>query len=349
MYPHIDNLMDLLVKSQLNALSALFNTDILRPIAIQKLDILTHEFWYPGIPRDINKYIGKISSPSYLSKSLALLEQYQIHLDPTISYGITGGHIPIVEYLPNLSSNDYKIFTKQKDHVPQSTCIHRCNYRTLTHPLNDNYTIPARLQQIPDQSLGCHLNDHSLILQDARIKCSISIRTNRLSTFNIFNRLNQEHKRFKNLPLSKYYVSTKPLHQIRHSAHSIYLAQHNVNTVTTTIITPELPSLHDQNHVLQQLSSVIASALLCDDKIKLTLIDIASKFFSYTNFQFYSDGSVSDIGTINSKSGFGWSESFAILTILLVLPPNATCEIFTDSQNCIDAFNQRLGSPIISP
>ncbi|GBC49877.2 ribonuclease H-like domain-containing protein [Rhizophagus irregularis DAOM 181602=DAOM 197198] len=215
------------------------------------------------------------------------------------------------------------------------------NYRTLTHPLNDNYTIPARLQQIPDQSC--------LILQDARIKCSISIRTNRLSTFNIFNRLNQEHKRFKNLPLSKYYVSTKPLHQIRHSAHSIYLAQHNVNTVTTTIITPELPSLHDQNHVLQQLSSVIASALLCDDKIKLTLIDIASKFFSYTNFQFYSDGSVSDIGTINSKSGFGWSESFAILTILLVLPPNATCEIFTDSQNCIDAFNQRLGSPIISP
>ncbi|CAG8761241.1 7365_t:CDS:2, partial [Rhizophagus irregularis] len=95
MYPHIDNLMDLLVKSQLNALSALFNTDILRPIAIQKLDILTHELWYPGIPRDINKYIGKISSPSYLSKSLALLEQYQIHLDPTISYGITGGHIPI--------------------------------------------------------------------------------------------------------------------------------------------------------------------------------------------------------------------------------------------------------------
>ncbi|CAG8767632.1 19348_t:CDS:2, partial [Rhizophagus irregularis] len=81
--------------------------------------------------------------------------------------------------------------------------------------------------------------------------------------------------------------------------------QHNVNTVTTTIITPELPSLHDQNHVLQQLSSVIASALLCDDKIKLTLIDIASKFFSYTNFQFYSDGSVSDIESrINNSNMF---------------------------------------------
>ncbi|CAB5393025.1 unnamed protein product [Rhizophagus irregularis] len=158
---------------------------------------------------------------------------------------------------------------------------------------------PRSLPLILTPCSGCHLNDHSLILQDARIKCSISIRTNRLSTFNIFNHSNQEHKRFKNLPLSKYYVSTKPLHQIRHSAHSIYLAQHNVNTVTTTTTTLELPSLHDQNHVLRQLSSVIDSALLCDDKIKLTLIDIASKFLSYTNFQFYSDGSVSDIDTFN--------------------------------------------------
>ena len=114
MFPHIDNLMDLLVKSQLNSLSALFNTEVLRPIAIQKLDMLTQELWYPGIPRDINKYIGKISSPSYLSKSLALLEQYQIHLDPTISYGIIGGDTPIVDYLPNLSSNDYKSLRKKR-------------------------------------------------------------------------------------------------------------------------------------------------------------------------------------------------------------------------------------------
>lgn len=114
MFPHIDNLMDLLVKSQLNSLLALFNTDTLRPIAIQKLDMLTQELWYPGIPPNINKYIGKLSPPSYLSKSLTLLEQYQIHLDLTISYGITGGHTPIVEYLPNLSSNDYKSLRNKK-------------------------------------------------------------------------------------------------------------------------------------------------------------------------------------------------------------------------------------------
>ncbi|EXX58599.1 hypothetical protein RirG_196470 [Rhizophagus irregularis DAOM 197198w] len=327
MYPHIDNLMDLLVKSQLNALSALFNTDTLRPIAIQKLDILTHELWYPGIPRDINKYIGKISSPSYLSKSLALLEQYQIHLDPTISYGIIGGHTPIVEYLLNLSSNDYKSLRNKRimylnQLVSADDTDTRSSITTMEHYLPFNN--PSILNNVTPQSprslpliltpcSGCHLNDHSLILQDACIKCSISIRTNRLSTFNVFNHSNQEHKRFKNLPLSKYYVSTKPLYQIRHSAHSIYLAQHNVNTVTSTTTTLELPSLHDPNHVLRQLSSVIDSALLCDDKIKLTLIDIASKFLFYTNFQFYSDGSVSDIGTINSKSGFGWVQTDPLL------------------------------------
>ncbi|PKB99820.1 hypothetical protein RhiirA5_429120 [Rhizophagus irregularis] len=451
MFPHIDNLLDLLVKSQTNSLLALFNTDTLRPIAIQKLDILTQELWYPGIPQDINKYIGKISTPSYLSRSLALLEQYQIHLDLTVSYGIIGGHTPIVDYLPDLSSNDYKSLRNKRimyldqlvspdgNYLLTWNEVKRLNnnnfkgpkpkwfkllendftlsnYRTLTYPLTDNYSIPTRLQNIPERSLdtdthssistmeyyipfnnsllvndsssqllrssplilipctGCHLNDNSLVLQDARIKCSISIRIIRLSVFNIFHRSNQEHKKYANLLLKKYFVSTKPLHFIRHSAHSIYLAQHNINTITP-IHTPLSANSHSSvnDDISNQLILPIQSALLCIDSIKLSLIDIAKKFFPFTNFEFYSDGSVSDIGTINSKSGFGWlqtnplipqlsfngssiffpssfkSESLAILTILLVLPFNATCHIYTDSQNCIDIFNQRLLSPTISP
>ncbi|EXX53657.1 hypothetical protein RirG_241980 [Rhizophagus irregularis DAOM 197198w] len=329
MFPHIDNLLDLLVKSQSNSLLALFNTDTLRPIAIQKLDILAQELWYPGIPQNINKYIGKISTPSYLSRSLALLEQYQIHLDLTVSYGIIGGHTPIVDYLPDLSSNDYKSLRNKRimyldqlvspdgNYLLTWNEVKRLNnnnfkgpkpkwfnllendftlsnYRTLTYPLTDNYSIPTCLQNVPERSLGshkkhnewtyhwnasiqncvigktylqdtdthssistmehyipinnsllvnntssqsllssplilipctgCQLNDYSLVLQDARIKCSISIRTNRLSVFIIFHCSNQEHKQYANLHLKKYFVSTKPLHFIRHSAHSIYLA-----------------------------------------------------------------------------------------------------------------------------
>ncbi|CAB4396010.1 unnamed protein product [Rhizophagus irregularis] len=346
MFPHIDNLLDLLVKSQTNSLLALFNTDTLRPIAIQKLDMLTQELWYPGIPREINKYIGKISTPSYLSKSLALLEQYQIHLDLTVNYSIIGGHTPVMDYLPNLSSNDYKslrnkrIMTKPKWFNFLENDFTLSNYRTLTYPLIDNYSIPTRLQNIPEQIIGshkkynewtyhwnvsmqnciigktylqdtdtrssisimehyipfnnsllvnnspsqlscssplilipctgCHFNDHSLILQDARIKCTISIRSNRLSVFNTFHRSNQEHKKYTYLSLKKYFVSTKPLHFIRHSAHSIYLAQHNVNTLAppNTLTSTSTPSF-DNEDTIKQLISTIQSALLCNDSIKL--------------------------------------------------------------------------------
>ncbi|PKB98789.1 hypothetical protein RhiirA5_430804 [Rhizophagus irregularis] len=222
--------------------------------------------------------------------------------------------------------------------------------------------------------MGCHLNDYSLVLQDARIKCTISIRINRLSVFNIFHRSNQVHKRYANLLLKKYFVSTKPLHFIRYSAHSIYLAQHNINTITPVHTSLSANSqTSDNDDIIKQLTLPIQSALLCKDFIKSSLIDIAKKFLPFTNFEFYSDGSVSNIGTINSKSGFGWlqtnpsipqlsfngstiffpssfkSESLAILTILLVLPFYATCHIYTDSQNCIDIFNQKLLSPTISP
>ncbi|CAB4392684.1 unnamed protein product [Rhizophagus irregularis] len=137
---------------------------------------------------------------------------------------------------------------------------------------------------------GCHLNDHSLALQDARIKCTISIRSNRLSVFNVFHRSNQEHKKFINLSLKKYFVSTKPLHFIRHSAHSIYLAQHNINTVVPpSTLTSTSPPLSNNDDIIKQLIFTIQSALLCKDSIKSSLIDIAKKFLPFTNFEFYSD------------------------------------------------------------
>ncbi|PKK56972.1 hypothetical protein RhiirC2_798926 [Rhizophagus irregularis] len=356
MFPHIDNLLDLLVKSQTNLLLALFNTDTLRPIAIQKLDMLIQELWYLGIPRDINKYIGKISTPSYLSKSLALLEQYQIHLDLTVSYGIIEGHTPVVDYLPNLSSHDYKSLRNKRimyldqlvssdgnylltwDEVKRlnnnnfkgpkpniQNCIigktylqdtdTRSSISTMEHfiPINNSLLGNDPSFQ-PSQSsplilvpcMGCHLNDHSLVLQDTRIRCTISVCTNRLSVFNTFHRSNQEHKKYANLLLKKYFVSTKPLHLIRHSAHSIYLAQHNINTIIPpSVLTPTSSYISNNDDIIKQLTLIIQSALLCKDSIKLSLIDIAKKFLPFTNFKFYSDGSVSNIGTINSKSGFG--------------------------------------------
>ncbi|PKK62725.1 hypothetical protein RhiirC2_789937 [Rhizophagus irregularis] len=81
------------------------------------------------------------------------------------------------------------------------------------------------------------------------------------------------------------------------------------------------------------------TALLCKNSIKLSLIDLAKKFLPFTNFEFYSDGSVSNIGTINSKSSFEWLQTDPS-------PPQLSSN---DSQNCIDIFNQKLLLPTISP
>ncbi|CAB4485285.1 unnamed protein product [Rhizophagus irregularis] len=231
-------------------------------------------------------------------------------------------------------------------------------------------SLPHPLILIPCS--GCHLNDYSLVSVDTRIKCSITTRTNKLSMFKTFGLSSNEHKKYKNNHYKKYFISTKPLHLIRHSAYDIYLFHHN-------IIIPSSPSPKycsqnlNHNNVLNHTNSIIDSALICDNQIKLSLSSIAVTFSQYTNFEFYSDGSVFNIGTIDSKSGFGWvqtdpsvpittfngstiffpssfkSESLAILTILITLPPHATCKIYTDSQNCIDTFNSRLNSSVISP
>ncbi|CAG8737518.1 15029_t:CDS:2, partial [Rhizophagus irregularis] len=294
------------LKSQSNSLLALFNTDTLRPIAIQKLDILAQELWYPGIPQNINKYIGKISTPSYLSRSLALLEQYQIHLDLTVSYGIIGGHTPI--NVPERSLGSHKKHNEWTYHWNASiqNCVIGKTYlqdtdthssiSTMEHyiPINNSLLVNNTSSQsllssplILIPCTGCQLNDYSLVLQDARIKCSISIRTNRLSVFIIFHCSNQEHKQYANLHLKKYF----------------YIFSINTITPTPTSLSANLHSSVNDDTV-NQLILPIQSALLCTDFIKLSLIDIVKKFLPFTNFEFYSDSSVSDIGTINSRSGF---------------------------------------------
>lgn len=94
-YHHIDNLFDILLKSQLNILSALFNTPILRDIVIQKLDTLLHEIWYPTLPHNLNNYSSSWAKPSYLYQSLRLIGLYHFDVSLTIPKQILGGRTPI--------------------------------------------------------------------------------------------------------------------------------------------------------------------------------------------------------------------------------------------------------------
>ncbi|PKK55442.1 hypothetical protein RhiirC2_802371 [Rhizophagus irregularis] len=81
------------VKSQLNILSALFNTAVLRPIVLQKLDVLSSEIWYPTIPNCLYKYADISTHASYLTKSLALISLYNFNINLTSQRTILGDHV----------------------------------------------------------------------------------------------------------------------------------------------------------------------------------------------------------------------------------------------------------------
>ncbi|PKC00058.1 hypothetical protein RhiirA5_428759 [Rhizophagus irregularis] len=207
-----------------------------------------------------------------------------------------------IQYMVPLSSIQNCVIGKSliQDTDTHSSITTMEHYIPLTNsslnqisPNNSPRSIPLCL--IPCS--GCRLNDIYLTNYDTRVKCTINSRTDRLSTFNIYH-----------------------MHS-SHSAHSIHLASHNIITPSLTS-KPLRPSLDTTSDTFKISSAIINSALLCDNSIKTILKDIAFQFINFNNFQFFSDGSVSNIRTTDSKS---------------------------DSQNCIDTYNTRLNMPTISP
>jgi hypothetical protein len=114
LFPSINNLFDILVKSQLNILSALFNIPVLKDIALQKIYNLQQELWLPRFPTDITKFSNISNNHSYLVKSLTLINQYHFNLDLTFDSNIIGGSTPIREYLPDLSLADINSLKKKR-------------------------------------------------------------------------------------------------------------------------------------------------------------------------------------------------------------------------------------------
>ncbi|PKK72655.1 hypothetical protein RhiirC2_776945 [Rhizophagus irregularis] len=133
----------------------------------------------------------------------------------------------------------------------------------------------------------------------------------------------------------------------------------------SNISVPHLP--------LNNVTDYIDTALICHPSIKIELKNCANLLCSEEILTFYTDGSVQNIGTTHSLSGYGWiqtqpltprisfkgstvffpssskSESMGILTALLVAPFNCRINIYTDSANCITTFNTRMHLGIVSP
>ncbi|PKY60373.1 hypothetical protein RhiirA4_484002 [Rhizophagus irregularis] len=195
--------------------------------------------------------------------------------------------------------------------------------------------------------------------------------TQKLLKFNVFKKSSTEHKSL--LPFYNnqiFFVATKPFHTLRHLAfeHFIKLDKSPLKIITPTTVDVSFTSTEIKN-----VFDHIDNALLCHPIIKTELKSCAKILENERLLTFYTDGSVQNIGSTHSLSGYGWtqvqpftpkvtfkgstvffpsstkSETMGILTAIIVSPYYCNLNIYTDSASCIQLFNTRLHSPVISP
>jgi ribonuclease HI len=108
---------------------------------------------------------------------------------------------------------------------------------------------------------------------------------------------------------------------------------------------------------------LISTILLTDASVTNTLLSLSKLLSDLTNLEFWTDGSFKQHTPFISEMGFGWilnltirqdiefcgsikhfvsstkAECFALLTCLIISPPNSTVSIFTDSLSMIHTYN----------
>ncbi|GES90940.1 ribonuclease H-like domain-containing protein [Rhizophagus clarus] len=213
---------------------------------------------------------------------------------------------------------------------------------------------------------GCHIREPNYRL-GYKYTCLGSIKT---SSCNIIKTTPYNYswtKKFetKHLPKTALLLN-KPLHLIRLTSYNDYL---NIFSSTPTLHHSSINTNIPISDALSFFSSsfhfdfsFISKCLLISpfyiNQFKNSLIT----FDSYRSFNFFTDGSLSHIGTPECRYGFGWiqvapntprlqfqgcscfspsstrAEIFSILTVLLSIPSHSSCVINTDSQNCITTF-----------
>jgi hypothetical protein len=150
---------------------------------------------------------------------------------------------------------------------------------------------------------GCSL--HSYFPHDLHSKCVISTHTKNLSVINIHKKSSPEHKTFLNTVPSPYHIATKTFFLLKHQAFQLFLKFNNINTFYTT----NSHSSNLSNTTLKYTHNLIHKALICLLIIKDTLFNLAKSFKNYTNFTFYTDSSVKNLGALDCKSGYGWIQT----------------------------------------
>jgi ribonuclease HI len=241
------------------------------------------------------------------------------------------------------------------------------HYIPYVHPneISTNLT-PKKRTAILQPCRGCNL--HIPYYRDLRPRCVIMNRTTSLYVFKIYN---NNYTPPQHLPFPqkhKFKFPTTPLLTLTTKAYNIFynnfchLSLHPVSESMN-----HFPIINNNNAIPNNkyfLKKILQGS---SSQINL-LLELSCSFSNQDQFTFYTNGSLIGLQTSSCRMGYSWiepnlnvtfkgscilnpsstkSESYAILTVLLMLPNNSSVHIYTDSQNCIHNFN-KFSNPLFS-
>ncbi|PKY55690.1 hypothetical protein RhiirA4_475331 [Rhizophagus irregularis] len=235
-----------------------------------------------------------------------------------------------------------------------------------SHPYSHNQTSRSRPTYLT-RCTGCHLSEHNIYNNTPTNNCYITSLSNSTFIINVSkSNLTFQNYRKPFYKCAKQHSTIKQIAIIDFNLRSSRPTPSNTNSEDPIIYRSHLQQSIDLNSV-NFLNRNLIIQLVQPNSLHIPLLNLSLQLNSYTNLDFYTDGSLvrdNDIPTM----GYGWiftsdlttnithsgascewasltkAELLAIITALIVCPPNSTITIYTDSNNCINTFNN-LQSP----
>ncbi|CAB4398953.1 unnamed protein product [Rhizophagus irregularis] len=235
----------------------------------------------------------------------------------------------------------------EKSHFPgDSPKVYLEHHIPHKDTFNSNYnTTPHSTPNLLTPCNGCDLHD-SFYIGDVRPKCIISYLSNFTITLHV-NLIKKDNNRFNNI-----FIVHKSDSELRADTYKDFKMRTDPlfrnRIITSQLITPHLYIPSNINHRL-------VNGLLLPNDIFSEFYPLINTLASFINLEFYTGGSLK-IEDDNPRMGFGWifttdtrlnmrfsgatkhwpsstrAEIMAVLTCLIVCPPNSSIKIFTDSQ-----------------
>ncbi|GBC02754.1 hypothetical protein RclHR1_00480011 [Rhizophagus clarus] len=116
LFPSINNFFFHQLYSQSALVNLLFNSPLLKPVALQQLLQFQYDFWLPNFPSptDLSRLSSQKLNQNFLSKLLIYFSKFNLFFFPNIDLNILGGRHPIVLEIPNINKQDIKSLRKKR-------------------------------------------------------------------------------------------------------------------------------------------------------------------------------------------------------------------------------------------